>query len=167
MTDTVRGCDGLVTRQKNLLLTALFADCVPLFFYEPEQELIGISHAGWRGTTGNIAGHTVEKLVELGARRDQIEVVIAPSICSQCYQVDQNVIDHIPTDCSIVYEKDGNGYHLDLKKLNQLFLRQSGIVDENIMVTDDCTAESELLYSHRHDPKPTGRMLGFIYMTKS
>ena len=44
--------DGLVTNEKNVVLSTSYADCVPLFFVDERNEAIGLSHSGWRGTVG-------------------------------------------------------------------------------------------------------------------
>lgn len=47
--------DAMVTNCKNVYLTAFFADCVPLFFYDPQKNIVGIAHSGWKGTLENIS----------------------------------------------------------------------------------------------------------------
>ena len=41
------GIDGLITNDKKVVLMTFFADCVPLFFYDPVKKAIGASHSGW------------------------------------------------------------------------------------------------------------------------
>lgn len=45
--------DGLITNEANVPITMNYADCTPLFFYDPKG-VIALSHGGWRGTAGNI-----------------------------------------------------------------------------------------------------------------
>jgi hypothetical protein len=40
--------DGLLTNKKNLFLSITVADCLPIFLYDPEKEVIGLIHCGWR-----------------------------------------------------------------------------------------------------------------------
>ena len=42
--------DGLVTAERNIALMTLYADCVPVLFYDPKQQVIAVCHCGWRGT---------------------------------------------------------------------------------------------------------------------
>lgn len=49
------GIDGLITNDKKVVLMTFFADCVPLFFYDPVKKAIGASHSGWRGSVKRIA----------------------------------------------------------------------------------------------------------------
>lgn len=52
----IEGGDGLVTNIPNLVLTTYHADCVPLYFYDYDKKVIGLAHAGWKGTYKNIGG---------------------------------------------------------------------------------------------------------------
>ena len=56
--------DGLLTSLKNVPLLIFTADCVPLVFYDGEKRVVGLAHAGWRGTYDNIAGEIVEILIK-------------------------------------------------------------------------------------------------------
>jgi copper oxidase (laccase) domain-containing protein len=54
-------------------------------------------------------------------------------------------------------------YKLDLKQLNKYLLLESGIKEENITVSQQCTScEGDVFFSHRRDEGKTGRMLSFI-----
>ena len=54
--------DGLMTNVKDLPLITFYADCVPVFFYDPVKEVVAMNHSGWRGTVKNISRHMVEAL---------------------------------------------------------------------------------------------------------
>ena len=44
--------DGMVTNIHGICLVTFYADCVPLYFVDPVQKAIGLSHSGWRGQWG-------------------------------------------------------------------------------------------------------------------
>ena len=44
--------DGLITNEPGVILSTFYADCVPLYFVDPVNKAIGLSHSGWRGTVG-------------------------------------------------------------------------------------------------------------------
>ncbi|MFC4404656.1 peptidoglycan editing factor PgeF [Gracilibacillus xinjiangensis] len=161
LSDTIRDTDGFIITENDLLPCLLFADCVPLFFLAGNNAA-AIAHAGWRGTVGNIAAETINNFTKLGFSIDQIEIVIGPSICQKCYQVSQEVIQHVPLKYNEVYRLENSHYYLDLKQLNYLQLLDTGIPGSNIHVTKYCTAHDDLFFSHRRDDQKTGRMLGFI-----
>ena len=57
--------DGLITKYKNIFLCITIADCIPVYFFEPEQKIIAIIHCGWRGIVGGIIKNTIEKIQSL------------------------------------------------------------------------------------------------------
>lgn len=161
----IEGIDGIITRETGILCTAFFADCVPLFFYDPKASLIGIAHAGWKGTVHHIGPQMIDKMIEEGASKEDIRVLIGPAISQEHYEVDDAVIQHIPEELMECGVKSGreNRYLIDLHKINMEILLQYGILRHNIDKIDLCTyAENELFYSHRRDQGKTGRMLGYI-----
>ena len=64
--------DGLITNEKNVVLGAFYADCVPLYFFDPSTHWIGIAHAGWKGTVNGMAGKMIEALEEKGCQAKNI-----------------------------------------------------------------------------------------------
>ncbi|WP_455661891.1 peptidoglycan editing factor PgeF [Pradoshia sp.] len=161
--------DGMYTRESGVLLTLLFADCVPVFFFAPKHHLVGAAHAGWKGTVGGISKAMVEKWTRVeGVPVEDIYAAIGPSICPKCYMVDKKIIDMLEL---ILEEETKTAYNqitdtqfaLDLKKANALILRKSGILNENIITSEFCTScDESLFFSHRRDKGKTGRMMGFI-----
>ncbi|WP_429662516.1 peptidoglycan editing factor PgeF [Bacillus gobiensis] len=164
----IKSTDGLYTNEKNVVLALCFADCVPLYFYDPAKSLAGIAHAGWKGTVLQIGKKMAKtwQTVE-GSRLEDIQAVIGPSIGSCCYKVDERVIEKvkqlsIDTDSAIT-EVNSTEYMLNLKELNRLILLDAGIKEQNIAVSPLCTScEDELFFSHRRDKGKTGRMMSFI-----
>lgn len=157
--------DGLITNRAGILCTAFFADCVPLYFYDPETGYIGIAHGGWKGTVQGISEKMVDTFKSLGVNTDSLLVAIGPCISQDVYEVDEKVIGQIPEKYrrKTVIPKENNRYLLDLKQLNVEILLQHGVIRHNIEVTEYCTfSDNELFFSHRRDHGKTGRMLGYI-----
>lgn len=160
--------DGFYTSEKNVLLTLMYADCVPILFYAPEASFIGAAHAGWKGTVGGIAVNMVKALQREGVRADDIYAVIGPSICQNCYVVDDKVIDNVQKLLEEYDEKPYNlisegQYQLDLKRLNTLLLEKAGIPKSHIEISTYCTScHSDLFFSYRRDQGQTGRLMSFI-----
>jgi YfiH family protein len=166
--DSFKGTDGFYTDEEGILLTLCFADCVPLFFITPEKKMIGVAHAGWRGTVGLIAKHMISLWGREGIAPEQIFVVIGPSICEKCYIVNKHVINLVENaleDVEIVpYNLITDGqYSLDLREVNRQILLKSGVPVRNILTTRFCTSCDKLaFFSHRRDLGRTGRMVSFI-----
>lgn len=162
---SLKGIDGIITDSKGLLCTAFFADCVPIYFYDPVTEFIGIAHAGWKGTVREIAGKMVQALKENGVNEEDLLAAIGPCISQERYEVDKRVVDAIPDKYhqKCVIPQENNRYLLDLKQLNVEILLQNGVLRHNIDITNYCTHRDEsLFFSHRRDNGRTGRMLGFL-----
>ncbi|MDP4553082.1 peptidoglycan editing factor PgeF [Alkalihalobacillus macyae] len=164
--DAISLVDGLYTDEKDLLLTALYADCVPLYFYAKEAGRVGIAHAGWKGTTKNIAGEMITAWNKDGIKKEDIQVAIGPSIGKCCYEVDEGVINEVmkvTKNSNGLFEEKANGkYQLDLKEVNKDLLLKSGIKQNHIAVSQYCTSCSNLFFSHRSENGKTGRMMGYI-----
>ena len=99
--------DGLITNEPGLCLVTYFADCVPVYFIDPVNKSIGAAHSGWRGTVANIT-HEVVKLMKetYGSRPEDIHTFIGPSICQDCYEVDETSCK--PVQTSIRIERIGH-----------------------------------------------------------
>lgn len=160
--------DGFLTNEDGILLTLCYADCVPLFFWDKSTGLIGLAHAGWKGSVGGIAKEILSQFVQNGGNLNTTFAVIGPSICKKCYIVDNRVITLVEKVLEGVEEKPYNQinegqYSLDLKKLNQQILMNAGLRESNILQTDYCTScDNNYFYSHRRDNGATGRMMAFI-----
>ncbi|KZE65795.1 hypothetical protein AWM68_05290 [Fictibacillus phosphorivorans] len=164
--------DALYTSDEDILLTSLYADCVPLYFYEPNEQLVGLAHAGWKGTVAKIGPEMVKIWVEKeNVDVKTIQVAIGPSIGECCYEVDDRVINEVKaalngTDDCQIYKKNDNGkFQLNLKKLNESLLMHAGVLQENIIISEQCTScENDIFFSHRKDKGKTGRMMSYIGM---
>mgnify|MGYP000928170538 CR=1 FL=1 len=154
------GTDGLVTDAPGILLACFFADCVPVFFLVPERKVVGIAHAGWRGTVGRIVEKMVETLVVLyQVDPGQILAAVGPSIGQCCYQVGRQVAEQFPQ--STIEERE-EGIYLNLKLANVLQLEACGIDRSRIHCTEICTCCSEQFYSYRRSGSQAGRMAAVI-----
>ncbi|WP_347550425.1 peptidoglycan editing factor PgeF [Pseudalkalibacillus hwajinpoensis] len=164
--DAIKDVDGLYTDDHDVLLTALYADCVPLFFYAPSVGRVGIAHAGWKGTTKDIAGEMIRAWKADGITSEDIYTAIGPSIGKCCYEVDDGVIDQVKTvveESEVFFVSKPNGkFQLDLKAVNRSLLRKAGIQENHIATSDYCTSCSSLFFSHRNEKGRTGRMMGYI-----
>jgi len=167
--NTLAGIDGLITKESGLLCTALFADCVPLYFFDPVSKYIGIAHAGWKGTVHQLAQKMVAELINRGTNPTDLLVAIGPCISLANYQVDDHVLQYIDDQYRehTIIDQGNNRYLLDLKQLNVENLLQAGVLRHHIDVTSYCTfADKELFYSYRRDHGETGRMAAYIGFMK-
>lgn len=83
--------DALITPLKNVCLTILTADCVPVLLYSPDTNIIAAVHMGWRGAFRGILDNTFEQLRQMGVT--SLLACIGPCIHQQSYEVGQDVRD--------------------------------------------------------------------------
>ncbi len=79
--------DAMVTKQKNITLGTDTADCPCVLFADEIHHIVGLCHAGWKGAKKGIIPATVEKMVQLGAKKKNITAVIGPCIAQDSYEV--------------------------------------------------------------------------------
>lgn len=153
--------DALVSNEREKILAISIADCYPILFEDKKNGVIGAAHAGWRGTVGNIAEHTINAMVELGADKSSISVAIGQGISTARFEVGDEVRERFieagfPQYCF-------NNKCIDLIASNKYVLLQNGILEENIWTMDRCTFEPDF-FSYRRDAGKTGRMWAVIAM---
>lgn len=164
--------DGLVTDQPGVILCVSVADCVPIYCYDPKRRVVGIAHAGWRGSVHGIADQLVKVMQEhFGCQPKDLQAAIGPSISAAAYEVDEAVLGVLRLNCghidyrSTLSEVDGKGRHarLNLWELNRLRLIAVGLAEHNVTVGGVCTfANARFLFSHRASAGRRGNQLGFI-----
>lgn len=171
----VRDCDytdvdGLVTNVPGICLVTYYADCVPLMFVDPVKHVIASSHSGWRGTVHKIGKVTVDLMVKkYGCRPEDILAAIGPSICQDCYEVSEDVIEEFrqsfPREIwnQLYYPKENGKFQLNLWAANEQVLLEAGICHKHMAVTNLCTCcNHELLFSHRASHGQRGNLASFI-----
>lgn len=165
--------DGLVTNVKGIPMYTGYADCVPLFFYDPSREVAAMAHSGWRGTVGRIGAKMIGVMeTEYGCRREDIIAAVGPSICKDCYEVSEDVAEAFKKEFKewhweeYLEEKGDGKYQLDLWKVNETMLLGAGITREHLDVTDLCTCcNHEYLFSHRASHGKRGNLGAFIVLS--
>ncbi|MCP4649310.1 MAG: peptidoglycan editing factor PgeF [PVC group bacterium] len=147
----VPGCDAVITEEPGTALCLLTADCLPLFFFVPGEKVLGIAHAGWRGTQAKIAETTVNKLCqEFDCFAEKICVYIGPGIGPCCYRVGKELRDVFPD----FVKTQRDGLYFDLAAANTEQLVEFGINRENIYSTGLCTScKNDKFFSYRRGDK--------------
>lgn len=164
-----KSADALITNDKDVTLVTYYADCTPVFFVDTKNHAIGLAHAGWRGTVERIVANTVNAMKkEFGTNPEDLTCAIGPVIGKCCYEVDNDCANHFKAlseiDSGLVLTRKENGkFMVDLAFTNKLLLMNSGVKEENIIVSDLCTkCNSDLLWSHRATSGNRGTMAAFM-----
>jgi polyphenol oxidase len=154
--------DALITDRADIPLSMRFADCVPLLFFDNVRGVIGIAHAGWRGTVQGVGSNTVRAMQQAyGSRPVDIQVGIGPSIGVANYQVGEEVVKAVEAYFGNIHglirrDPDDGSAYLDLCAANYHDLERAGV--QQIEVSSICTAERvDEFFSHRKEKGRTGR----------
>lgn len=139
---TVKKCDGLVTNIQGVSLSIRVADCLPIFFYSPTTNSIGLVHAGWRGLYKGIIGKTVKMFEK------KPFVFIGPHICQKHYEIKSDVAGKFKNYPKAIKKINGKIF-LDLGEVAKEQLIESGVKKNNIKIDKTCTFEDKSLSSFR------------------
>ena len=146
-------CDGLITNEPGVALVVFTADCTPILLHDPKTGAVGAVHAGWRGTAAGIAAKAVDAMVEnYGCNPEDICAAIGPNIGQCCFETGEDVplamTAALGSDAQDSIRKAGSKYYVNLKELNALWLRRTGVA--HIEISSDCTAcQPHRFWSHR------------------
>ena len=154
--------DAILIDRKDLFISIRVADCVPIFLVEERRRVIGLIHAGWKGTLLGIARSTLEMAQSrLNCSPGKFTVMFGPCIRDCCYQVADDVA--ILFDDKFYRRTVGRRRMLDLIGINMQQLLNCGVKKERIFTTDSCTVcNKELFHSYRREKEKAGRMIGFL-----
>ncbi len=159
--------DAMITRDRDLFMLQMYADCTPLLFADPCHGTLGIAHAGWRGTAGSVAEATVRAMSErFDSNPGDLIALIGPAIGACCYEVSGEVAtairDAAESD-SVVAMGPRKRPHVDLAEANRLQLLRAGLGDRNIFMSRLCTGcHVDSYFSHRAEAGRAGRFAAVI-----
>ena len=141
--------DALVTKNKNLPLVVLTADCMPVLISDDEK--IGVIHIGWKGLENNIFYKTISSF-----NLQNLKVSIGPHAQKCCYEVKEDLESKFSEYCLRV----GNKIYLDLSKEIKEFCSENNI---GIEVSNICTIENQKYNSYRRN-KTENRQSSFLWI---
>jgi len=152
--------DALITRDPEVGLTVLVADCVPILLVEPHARIVAAIHAGRRGVSEGIVPETIAELEKLGGRARAVRAAIGPAICGACYEVPAAMRAEVAREMpGCASETSWGTPALDLPRGVTQQLKTAGV--QQVHNLDVCTFEDLQTYSYRRSPN-TGRSAGVI-----
>lgn len=167
--------DGLITNKKGISFSLRFADCTPIYLYDPVKNVIGNIHSGWKGTVGKIAGEAVNKMIEeYSSKPEDIICCIGPAIGKCHFEVDEdvknifeNTFSYMNINDKIIEKgevKEGKQkYYIDTNLINRTMLEEIGLLKQNIIESNICTVcNKEVLHTYRIDRENAGRNTAII-----
>lgn len=161
LSQPVPASDALVTTQPGLAVVALVADCVPVLLADPVHKVVAAVHAGRVGARAGVLPATLAAMQLQGARIEQVEVLLGPSACGQCYEVPARMQAEVEARLpgSACRTRKGTA-GLDLRAGLWQQLVTAGVA--RIGVDPRCTIEDPTLYSYRRDGV-TGRLAAITW----
>lgn len=166
--DIYEDTDGFVTKRKDLVLFTQYADCLPIYAYDPVNDVIGLVHAGWKGAFDGIQKKLIETMVrEYNSKPKHIIIGLGVGITQEDYQVEadffENYLAKFGKDLTYqVFSIKENRYHYDNILFNKIQLIESGVLEENISFSILSTSRSEF-HSFRRDQERSGRNGAFLF----
>lgn len=160
----IPNCDGLITNIKNINLQIKTADCAPISLRDDIKKVVGIVHAGWRGTQSQIIKNAINLMVsEFKSKIGDIKIKIGPTIDKANYLVKVDVagkfLDKYP---GFLEKVSTHQWTLDLVGVNIKQMLVSGILNENIDNSKISTYLDKSYPSFRRDGKTNGFITGVI-----
>lgn len=163
------GMDGLITDIKGVTLATFHADCPAIFMVDSVKKVVGLAHAGWKGTVQEIAKKLVEKFVTCyGSSPSDLVCSLGPAIGQCCFEVSTDILPEfeklvLPKTYLKRYDKNSDKANIDLLEVNKQILLKEGVLEENIVKSDVCTkCNHDLLFSHRATNGKRGGSAAFI-----
>jgi YfiH family protein len=182
--------DGMITATPGLLLGIQTADCLPVILVDAKRHVVGVFHAGWRGTVQRIVEKGVGEMHRsFGTRPRDLKAAIGPGIQGCCYEVGEEVrvkfesqfgygaklfrevkeSDPVREKYPLLFLSARAPGHsdlpkkifLDLVEANRQQLLAAGVPPKSIEASPHCTScRPDLLFSYRAEKGKTGRLLG-------
>lgn len=162
--------DALVTNRPGVALCINTADCVPVLMADPVARVIAAAHSGWRGTVGHIAVKALDAMIALGARPENVSVVMGPSICADCFEVGDEVANLFgkewPTHAGDIISRLGSKAHIDLRRAICIDLESRGVPPSAIDTSSaPCSMHNDKeWFSARRLGTLSGRTLSLIHL---
>ena len=159
--------DAAVTRDTEVVLGVLTADCLPVLLADRAGRAVGIAHAGWRGLAAGVVEATIAALGNLGVEPTHVIAWLGPAIGPLAFEVGDDVRDAFGTEdphvaACFAPHRDSK-WRADLYALARLRLARSGV--ECVHGGGFCTyADVDRFYSYRRE-RQSGRMAAAIWLS--
>jgi hypothetical protein len=188
--------DGMITATPGLLLGIQAADCLPVILVDAKRRVVGVFHAGWRGTVRRIVEKGVGEMHRaFGSNPRDVKAAIGPGIHGCCYVVGEEVRIKFESQfeygASLFREVKGSdpvrekypllflsarapghsdlpkNIFLNLVEANRQQLLAAGVSAKGIEASPLCTnCRPDLLFSYRAEKGKTGRMMAVVGIRK-
>ena len=160
--------DGLITKEKKCAVGVFTADCVPIFLFDTNKQVVSVVHSGWKGIYKEIVVNDIDVFIEkYNSNVSDICVYIGPHNMKCCYEIGEDLKNKF-----LNHERFKNNLHifngnnLDMVECIKISLLSKGILEQNINVINYCTycSEDVKFYSYRKNNLSLNRIFSFIFI---
>ncbi|MGY0616737.1 peptidoglycan editing factor PgeF [Vibrio sp. FJH11] len=157
----VLDADGVFTRSRNIVCSAMTADCLPVILTDTQGTQVAAVHAGWRGLSNGIVENA------LAMFSGDVMAWLGPAIGPQAFEVGEDVLQAFVDFDSQAEQafapRDIKGkWMADMSKLATQRLNKAGV--NQVFDSGLCTYQNQQdFYSYRRDGV-TGRQATFIWL---
>lgn len=120
--------DALFTKKSNSVLMVRTADCLPIFFYSQDKDIVGIAHMGWRGAVNGILNNIDSDL-------SSYQIAAGVGLRKCCYEVGEEFLNYLSA-ARFVDKREGRLYFDPIEfaknSLSKLGMVNCGFFDLNI-----------------------------------
>lgn len=158
--------DFLITDKKHCGLVVLTADCLPVILYDTKKKVVGLVHAGWKGSCGGIIFSALKVMQErYQSHMDDVDVLYGASAQNCCYEVQEDFFKNFTSHeyAQKAFVKRDNKLYFDNKQFVTLQLLTIGIKLKNIYDRHAiCTICSLQHCSFRREKDKAGRQVTVV-----
>ena len=160
--------DAVITREKNVGIGVVTADCLPVMLYDRAGHAVGIIHAGWRGLSKKIITETIAKMhSNFGTEAENLQVYLGPSADVCCYEVQQDFLSHFPKTIfdNQIIETRGEQFYFNPRLAGYWELLDNGVLKNNIVLDHAvCTICQPGFCSVRQQKEKAGRQPTIVFL---
>ncbi len=165
-----REVDGFITKRKDVALFTFYADCLPIFAYDKENEVIGVWHSGWQGSYTEIMKSGIDLMKNnYNTNYENLLIALGIGISTNNYEVGiefyNHFVDKFGKNDEIIeksFIKSINGkYFFDNTEFNRILAIKLGVKENNIIISKENTWD-EKFHSYRREKEKSGRAAGII-----
>lgn len=153
----LNGVDALITAQPGIGLLIQQADCQAVLLFDPEKQVIGAIHNGWRGSVANIISKTLQQMRHhFHVNPSHIQAVISPSLgpcCAEFIHYRREIPPHL-------HRFQATANHFDFWNISKYQLEKEGVKPSRVKITGICTACNSNFFSYRRAKKNSNGVTG-------
>lgn len=141
--------DGMISINPGVILFTMTGDCIPLAVSVLEKNIIGLFHISWKNADNDFMKDIIETFSnEFQVKPQELQLSIGPSICAECYIVENPDQKNDPKWQSYVTKKTGDKYAINLAQMVTDRFIVLGIPKDQIKNLNLCTFHMDY-FSHR------------------